>query len=90
MPAYLFYPRRANGVSLTFIAETAANDVEALELAAEIAAAHECVGVFVWEPATGLDGKDRFVGEVNSLGVECSHEASAEETSVDRGASATA
>ncbi|HJV43099.1 hypothetical protein [Caulobacter sp.] len=64
MPAYLFYPRRANGVSLTFIAETATDDVAAMELAADIAAVHECVGVFVWEPAIGA-GPDRFVGEVN-------------------------
>ena len=37
MPTYLFYPRRADGVSLTFIAEAAPNDVEAMDLAAEIA-----------------------------------------------------
>jgi hypothetical protein len=61
MPTYLFYPRRADGVSLTFIAEAAANDVEAMGLAAEIAEAHDCVGVFVWEPSE-QDGKDRFVG----------------------------
>jgi len=84
MTAYLFYPRRANGVSLTFIAETANSDAEALELAAEIAADHECVGVFVWEPATGAEGKDRFVGEVNRLGVEARNGPSA-----DHGASAT-
>lgn len=70
MPAYLFYPRRANGVSLTFIAETAENDVEAMALAAEVAADHDCVSVFVWEPASGADGRDRFVGEVRSLGGE--------------------
>ncbi len=62
MPTYLFYPRRADGVSLTFIAEAADGDANALGLAAEIAQAHDCVGVFVWEP--GADGgKDRFVGE---------------------------
>ena len=61
MPTYLFYPRRADGVSLTFIAEAAPNDVEAMDLAAEIADAHDCVGVFVWEPGE-QDGKDRFVG----------------------------
>lgn len=61
MPTYLFYPRRADGVSLTFIAEAAPNDVEAMDLAAEIAEAHDCVGVFVWEPGE-QDGKDRFVG----------------------------
>ena len=84
MPAYLFYPRRANGVSLTFIAESAADDVAALELAAEIAAVHECVGVFVWEPATGM-GRDRFVGEVNREGAEAW-----QEVSPDLGASASA
>lgn len=68
MPTYLFYPRRADGVSLTFIAEAAEDDLDALDLAAEIAAAHECVGVFVWEPAVPPDGKDRFVGEVDRLG----------------------
>ncbi|ADG11748.1 hypothetical protein B7G68_16970 [Caulobacter segnis] len=70
MPAYLFYPRRANGVSLTFIAEAAKNDAEAMALAAEIAADHDCVGVFVWEPASTADGKDRFVGEVGSVSEE--------------------
>lgn len=70
MPAYLFYPRRANGVSLTFIAETAADDIAAMELAADIAADHECVGVFVWAPAAATEGVDRFVGEVNRHGVE--------------------
>ena len=77
MPAYLFYPRRANGVSLTFIAEAAENDVEALELAAEIAADHECVSVFVWEPASSADGRDRFVGEISNIGGEARHEADA-------------
>ncbi|USQ97318.1 hypothetical protein [Caulobacter sp. RL271] len=67
MPTYLFYPRRADGVSLTFIAEAAADDLDALELAAEIAAAHACSGVFVWEPAAAPEGKDRFVGEVDRL-----------------------
>ena len=85
MPAYLFYPRRANGVSLTFIAETAENDVEALELASEIAAAHECVSVFVWEPASSADGRDRFVGEISNMGCETRHE-----MGVVDGASATA
>ncbi len=64
MTTYLFYPRRADGVSLTFIAESAQDDLDALELAAEVAGAHECVSVFVWEPAAATDGKDRFVGEV--------------------------
>lgn len=68
MPTYLFYPRRADGVSLTFIAEAAEDDIDALELAAEIAAAHACIGVFVWEPAAAPEGKDRFVGEVDRLG----------------------
>ena len=68
MATYLFYPRRADGVSLTFIAEHAENDFDALELAVEIAAAHDCVGVFVWEPAAATDGKDRFVGEVDRQG----------------------
>jgi hypothetical protein len=63
MPTYLFYPRRKDGVSLTFIAEVAEDDLDALELAGNIAAAHDCVGVFVWEPSA-VDGKDRFVGEV--------------------------
>jgi len=71
---YLFYPRRADGVSLTFIAETAEDDADALELAAEIAAAHECIGVFVWEPAAGAEGKDRFVGEVDRHGAGAWHE----------------
>jgi hypothetical protein len=74
MPTYLFYPRRADGVSLTFIAEAAEDDVDALELAAEIAAAHECIGVFVWEPAAVAEGKDRFVGEVDRLGGKAPHE----------------
>lgn len=65
MPTYLFYPRRADGVSLTFIAEAAENDLDALELAAEIAAAHDCAGVFIWEPSSADGGKDRFVGEIN-------------------------
>lgn len=85
MPAYLFYPRRANGVSLTFIAETAQNDARAMELAAEIAADHDCVGVFVWEPASTPEGRDRFVGEFAGLGEESRAEASG-----DRGASALA
>ncbi len=76
MPAYLFYPRRANGVSLTFIAETAENDVEAMELAAEIAADHDCVSVFVWAPASGAEERDRFVGEFGSLGGETRAESS--------------
>lgn len=65
---YLFYPRRADGVSLTFIAESAEDDLDALELAGEIAAAHECIGVFVWEPAVDPSGKDRFVGEIDRHG----------------------
>lgn len=65
MPTYLFYPRRADGVSLTFIAEAAEDDVDALSLAADIAAAHACIGVFVWQPAAAPEGKDRFVGEVD-------------------------
>lgn len=72
MPTYLFYPRRADGVSLTFIANTAEDDVDALELAVEVAAAHDCVGVFVWEPAA--DGKDRFVGEVERQGARVPHQ----------------
>ncbi|WP_297509479.1 hypothetical protein [uncultured Caulobacter sp.] len=64
MPTYLFYPRRADGVSLTFIAEIAENDVEALGLASEIAQAHDCAGVFVWAPALAEGGADRFVGEM--------------------------
>lgn len=74
MPNYLFYPRRADGVSLTFIAEAAEDDIDALELAAEIAAAHQCKGVFVWEPEAGLERKDRFVGEVDRHGAEALHE----------------
>lgn len=66
MPTYLFYPQRADGVSLTFIAENAGDDMDALELAGEIAAAHECASVLVWEPAP-LNGPDRFVGEVDRL-----------------------
>ncbi len=64
MPTYLFYPRRADGVSLTFIAEAAEDDVDAMGLASEIAQAHDCASVFVWEPAAE-GGKDRFVGEVD-------------------------
>lgn len=64
MPTYLFYPQRADGVSLTFIAESAGDDADALELASEIAAAHDCASVFVWEPAPH-NGPDRFVGEVD-------------------------
>lgn len=74
MPTYLFYPRRADGVSLTFIANTAEGDLDALELAAEVAAAHDCVGVFVWEPAAAADGKDRFVGEVARRGAQALHQ----------------
>lgn len=74
MPTYLFYPRRADGVSLTFIAEAAEDDVEALELAADIGAAHNCVGVFVWQPAAAAEGKDRFVGEVDRKGADALHE----------------
>lgn len=85
MPAYLFYPRRANGVSLTFIAVTARNDAEAMDMAAEIAADHDCVGVFVWEPAATPEGKDRFVGEFAGQ-----REESRAEMSGAPGASATA
>jgi len=70
MPTYLFYPRRADGVSLTFIANAAEDDLDALELAADVAAAHDCVGVSVWEPAAANGGKDRFVGEVERRGAE--------------------
>ncbi|MET3665558.1 hypothetical protein [Caulobacter sp. 1776] len=83
MPTYLFYPRRADGVSLTFIAEVAQDDRDALELAGEIAAAHACVGVFVWQPAAD-EGKDRFVGEVVRPDA-----APARETAPRPGASAT-
>lgn len=79
MPAYLFYPRRANGVSLTFIAEAAANDIAAMELAADIAAVHECVGVFVWAPAAAAEGVDRFVGEVNRHGVQARADAASDQ-----------
>lgn len=72
MPTYLFYPRRADGVSLTFIANAAEGDVDALELAAEVAAAHDCVGVFVWESAA--DGKDRFIGEIERQGARVPHQ----------------
>jgi hypothetical protein len=74
MPTYLFYPRRADGVSLTFIANTAEDDLDALELAAEIAAAHDCKGVFVWEPATAAGAQDRFVGEVDRPGLGPRHD----------------
>ncbi|WP_454761106.1 hypothetical protein [Caulobacter segnis] len=74
MATYLFYPRRADGVSLTFIAECADDDADALELAAEIASAHACVGVFVWEPAAAAEGKDRFIGEVARRDGETWHE----------------
>lgn len=87
MPTYLFYPRRADGVSLTFIAESAADDVDALGLAAEVAQAHDCIRVFVWEPASaGTDGKDRFVGEVDRLGVETLHEEAPHERAPEAGA----
>ena len=46
------------GLSLVAAAE------RALELATEIAAAHDCAGVFVWEAADQIGG-DRFVGEVS-------------------------
>jgi hypothetical protein len=78
MPTYLFYPRRADGVSLTFIAEAAQDDGDALELAGEIAAAHDCVGVFVWEPSA-TEGRDRFVGEVERPNARTSHESPAQE-----------
>lgn len=70
MPTYLFYPRRADGVSLTFIAEAAENDLDALELAGEIAGSHDCSGVFVWQPAATAADNDRFVGEVDRRGQE--------------------
>jgi len=82
MATYLFYPRRADGVSLTFIANVAENDFEALDLAAEVAAEHDCVSVFVWEPVAAIDGKDRFVGEVDR------RDASAARQTMGRGASA--
>ena len=85
MPTYLFYPRRADGVSLTFIAEVAEHDLDALEMAGEIAAAHDCVGVFVWEPAGANGGKDRFVGEIDRQGDRALHE-----HRMDTGATATA
>lgn len=84
MPTYLFYPRRADGVSLTFIAESAEDDVDAMGVAAEIAADHECTGVFVWEPASADGGKDRFVGEVDRRGPS-----PLQEYRVDPGATAT-
>lgn len=77
MATYLFYPRRADGVSLTFIAEAAEDDGDALELAAGIAAAHDCVGVFVWQPATAAETRDRFVGEVDRRGGAAWQKASA-------------
>ncbi|WP_299015086.1 hypothetical protein [uncultured Caulobacter sp.] len=85
MPTYLFYPRRADGVSLTFIAEVAETDRDALELALEIAASHDCVGVFVWESAQGPEGCDRFIGEISNAGDD-----RRADRSVDRGASANA
>lgn len=85
MSTYLFYPRRADGVSLTFIAEVAETDREALELASEIAASHDCVGVFVWQSAQSPEGRDRFVGEISSAGDD-----RRADTSVSRGASAKA
>lgn len=62
MPTFLFYPRRADGVSLTFIAQAATDDRNALGLAGEIADAHDCASVFVYEPLT--TGEERLVGEV--------------------------
>lgn len=67
MPTFLFYPRRADGVSLTFIAEAAESDRDALELADEIADAHDCASVFVYE--TMQEGEDRLVGEVRRKSV---------------------
>lgn len=84
MTTYLFYPRRADGVSLTFIAESAEDDLDALELAGEVAMAHDCVSVFVWQPAAAAEGKDRFVGEVDRRGGGAWHE------KTPAGASATA
>jgi hypothetical protein len=81
MPTYLFYPRRADGVSLTFIAEAAQHDRDALELAGEIAAAHNCVGVFVWEPSA-IEGKDRFVGKVERPNARTPHESQAQQGAV--------
>ena len=40
----------------------------------EVAAAHDCVGVFVWESAAAADGKDRFVGEVARRGAQALHQ----------------
>lgn len=74
MPTYLFYPRRADGVSLTFIAESAEDDLDALALASEIAQAHDCKGVFVWEPATAAGAQDRFIGEVDRPGLDTRHD----------------
>jgi hypothetical protein len=78
MPTYLFYPRRADGVSLTFIAEAAQDDRDALELAGEIATAHDCVGVFVWEPSA-IEGRDRFVGQVQRPSTRALHESPAQQ-----------
>ena len=67
MPAFLFYPRRADGVSLTFIAHAAADDRDALDRAEDIAEAHGCASVFVYEPLP--TGEERLVGEVRRKGV---------------------
>ncbi len=67
MPTFLFYPRRADGVSLTFIADSAVEDRDALERAEDIAEAHGCASVFVYEPLP--TGEERLVGEVRRKGV---------------------
>ncbi len=67
MPTFLFYPRRADGVSLTFIAHAAADDRDALDRAEDIAEAHGCASVFVYEPLP--TGDERLVGEVRRKGV---------------------
>lgn len=67
MPTFLFYPRRADGVSLTFIAGSASDDRNALDLAGEIAEAHDCASVFVYEPMP--TGDERLVGEVRRKSV---------------------
>ncbi|NQE60799.1 hypothetical protein E1H18_487 [Caulobacter sp. RHG1] len=66
MPTFLFYPRRADGVSLTFIADAAADDRDALDRAEDIAGAHGCASVFVYESLP--TGEERLVGEVRRKG----------------------
>ncbi len=76
MPTFLFYPRRADGVSLTFIASAADDDTGALELAGEIAEDHGCASVFVYEPMP--TGDERLVGEVRRKTPVASARSSAE------------